>query len=80
MCVCCVLICVQLFVTPWTVIHQAPLSMEFSRHEYWNGSPFPTLRDLPYPGIKPEYLVSPALAGRFFTNDPPGKPMTNLVT
>ena len=44
---------------------QAPLPMEFSRQEYWSGLPFPTLGDLPYPGIEP---VSPALAGRFLTN------------
>ena len=58
---------VWLFVTPWTVAYQAPLSMRFSRQEYWSGLPFPTPRDLPDPGIKPESLASPALAGRFFT-------------
>ena len=41
------------FVTPWTIAHQAPLSMEFSRPEYWSGLPFPSPRDLPDPGIKP---------------------------
>ena len=50
--------CVQLFVTPWTVAHQAPLSMGFLRQEYWGGLPFPPPRDLPDPGIKP---VCPAL-------------------
>ena len=55
----------------WTVAHQASLSMVFPRQEYWNGLLFPTLGDLPDPGIKP---VSPALAGRFFTAKPPGKP------
>ena len=54
-------------VTPWTVAHQAPLSMEFSRQEYWSGLPFPPPGDLPYPGIKPMSLTSPALADRFFT-------------
>ena len=49
---------IQLFATPWTVAHQAPLSMEFSRQEYWSGLPFPSLKDLPDPGIKPG---SPAL-------------------
>ena len=44
--------------TPWTVAHQAPLSMGFSRQEYWSGLPFPSSRDLPDPGIKPG---SPAL-------------------
>ena len=47
----CVLSYVQLFVTSWTVAHQAPLSMEFSRQDYWNGLPFPSPRDLPDPGI-----------------------------
>ena len=45
--------CVQLFATPWTVDHQAPPSMGFSRQEYWSGLPFPSPRDLPDPGIKP---------------------------
>ena len=44
---------VRLFVTPWTVAHQSPLSMEFSRQEYWSGWPFPSPWDLPHPGIKP---------------------------
>ena len=61
---------VQLFVTPWTVVHQDPLSMEFSSQEYWNGLPFPSPRDLPNPGIE---LASSILAGRFFTTEPPGK-------
>ena len=53
---------VQLFVTPWTVARQAPLSMSFSRLEYWSGLPCPPPRDLPGPGIKPTSLMSPALA------------------
>ena len=56
-----------LFVTLWTVALQAPLSMGFSRQEYWSGLPFPTLVDLPNPGIEPMSLVSPVLAVRFFT-------------
>ena len=44
---------VQLFVTPWTVAHQAPLSMGLPRQEYWSGFPFPSPGDLPNPGIKP---------------------------
>ena len=44
---------VQLFATPWTVAYQAPLSMGFSRQEYWNGLPFPSPGDLPDPGIEP---------------------------
>ena len=51
------------------------LSMEFSRQEYWSGLPFPSSGDLPDLGIEPASLVSPALAGRFFTTVPPGKPM-----
>ena len=58
---------VQLFVTPLTVAHQAPPSTEFSRQEYWSGLPFPIPGDLPHPGIEVASLVSPALAGRFFT-------------
>ena len=65
---------VQLFATPWTVACQAPLSMGFYRQEYWSGLLFPSPGDLPDPGIKPEFPVSPALAGRFFTTEPPGKP------
>ena len=69
----CLLSHVQLFVTPWIVARQAPLSMEFSRQEYWSGLPFPPSRDLPDPGIELTSLTSPALAGRFFTTAPPGK-------
>ena len=58
---------VQLFVTLWTVTRQAPLSMRFFRQEYWSGLPCPSLEDLPDPGIKPVSLMSPALAGGFFT-------------
>ena len=60
------------FATPWTVAHQAPLSMGFSRQEYWRWLPFPSPGNLPDLGIK---LASPALAGRFFTIEPPGKPI-----
>ena len=58
---------VQLFATPWTVARQAPLSMGFSRHEYWNGLPSPPPGDFPDPGIKPRSPMSPALGGSFFT-------------
>ena len=51
----------------WTVARQAPLSMGFSRQEYWSELPCPPPGDLPNPGIKPKSLVSPALAGGFFT-------------
>ena len=59
------------FVTPWTIAHQAPLSMGFPRQEYWSGLLFPSSGDLPDPGIK---LMSPALAGEFFTAEPARKP------
>ena len=61
-------------VTPQTVAHQALLSMKFSRQEYWSGLPFPPPGDLPHPGMEPTSLVSPVLAGGFFTTEPPGKP------
>ena len=68
-CVCvCVCVCVHalspvwLFATPWTVAHQVPLSMWFSRQVYWNGLRFPTPGDLPNPGLEPVSLLSPALA------------------
>ena len=60
---------------PMDCNHQAPLSMRFSRQEYWSGSPF-TSSDLPEPGIQP---VSPALAGGFFTTEPLGKPLNRLL-
>ena len=59
------------FANPWTIACQAPLSIGFSRQEYWNGEPFPSPGDLPDPGIQPG---SPALADGFFTTEPPGKP------
>ena len=58
---------VRLFATPWTVAHQAPLSMGFSRQEYWSGLPLSRPGHLPNPGIQPMSLKSPALAGGFFT-------------
>ena len=60
---------VWLFATPWTVACQAPLSMEFSRHEDWSGLPRCPLGDLPDPGIEPEpvFLTSLALTGKYFT-------------
>ena len=58
---------VRLFVNPWTAACQGPLSMGFSRQEYWSGLPCPHPRDLPDPGIEPVSLTSPALAGRLFT-------------
>ena len=66
--------CVRLFATPWTAACQAPLSMGFSRQEYWSGLPCPPPGDLPNPGIEPVSLMSPALAGGFFTTVQSGKP------
>ena len=59
--------CIRLLATLWTVVRQAPLSMGFSRQEYWSGLPFPSPGDLPDPGLEPASPVSPALAGGFFT-------------
>ena len=81
-CVCvCVCVCmlshsvVSNSANPWTVAHQTPLSMGFSRQESWSVLPFPTPGDLPNPGTKPMTLVSPELAGGFFTTVPPVKPL-----
>ena len=67
----CVLSRIRLSMTLWTVGRQAPLSVGFLRQEYWRGLPFPPLGDLPDPGIEP---ASTALAGGFFTTEPPGQP------
>ena len=67
---------VQLFATPWTVTHQAPLSMGFSRQEYWSGLPLPSPGDLPNPGIEPR---SPALLVDSLPAKPQGKPFTLLL-
>ena len=62
--------------TPWTVARQAPLSMGFSRQACWSALPFPSPGDLLHPGIEP---MSPALAGGFFTTEPPGKSEKHLL-
>ena len=62
---------VQLFEIPWTVAYKAPLSMGFSRKEYWSGLPFPSPGDLPDPGIKPG---SSTLQADALPSEPPGKP------
>ena len=69
---------VKLFVTPWTVAHQVPLSMEFSRQEYWSRVPLPSLPMGPLPSL-PMEPGPPALAGGFFTIAPPGKPDTTPI-
>ena len=83
MCVCvcaCTLSHLQLFVTLWTVVCQAPLSLGFSRQDYWSQLPFPPPGDLLDLGIEPMSPVSPALAGGFFTAEPPGRPtLCNLL-
>ena len=71
MCVCVLVRHVQLFATPWTVAHQAPLSMGFSWQEYWSGLPFPPPGDLPDPRIKPRSL---ALHVDSLLSEPAGKP------
>ena len=72
----CMLSDVQLFVTPWTVAHLAPLSMGFSRQEYWNGFPFLPLGNLPDPGSEP---VSPALQADSLPTEPSGKPHMSVT-
>ena len=62
---------VRLSAILWTVAHQAPLSMEFSRQEGWSGLPFPLPGDLPNPAVEPTCPEAPALAGGFFTTEPP---------
>ena len=78
-CMCSIVKLCQLFATPWTVALQAPLSMGFSRQEYWGGLPFPPPGDLPSPGIEPVSPAAPILSGRFSTTEPPGKPWNSWV-
>ena len=68
--------CVWLFATPWTVAHQAPLSIGFSRQEYWSGLPCPPPVNLPWPRDQTHISCGSYLAGRFFTAEPPGKRIT----
>ena len=72
---------VELFVTPWTVAHQAPLSMGESRQEYWSGLPWPSPGDFPKSGIEPIFPAALALQGDSLPTEPPGKPiMCTLYT
>ena len=64
------------FPTPWSIAHQAPPSMRFPRQEYWNELQFPSPGDLPNSGIEP---TSPAMAGRFFTTEPPVNPKATIL-
>ena len=66
---------IQLFVMPWTVVYQVPLSMGFSRQAYWSGLPFPSPGDLSNPGIEPR---SPALQADSLPSESPGKPMSSV--
>ena len=74
-CVCELLSHVGLFATPQTVARQAPLSMDFSRQEYWSGLPFSSPGDLSDPGTEP---MSPALQEDYLPSEPPGKPKMEL--
>ena len=77
MCVCAQsLSSIQLFTTPWTIACRTPLSVEFSRQEYWSGLLFPPPGDLSNPGIKPSSLVSLDFTSGLFTSAPPGKPLS----
>ena len=77
-CVCLVAQSCPTLCDPMDCSLPAPLPMEFSRQEYWSGLSFPPPGDLPHPGIEPTSLVSPALAGGFFTTTPPGKALLQL--
>ena len=70
---------VRPYVTPWTIAHQIPLSVGFTRQEYCSGLPLPPPADLPSPGLEPASPASPALAGRFFITEPPGKPKAMII-
>ena len=79
MCVCVhahALNSVQLLATPQTIVHQSPLSMGFSRQEYWSGWPCPSPWDLPDAGIKPTSSESPALQMSSLPTEPPGEPLS----
>ena len=72
----CMLHCILLFATLWTVVQQGPLFMEFPRQEYWSGLSFPPPGDLPHPGIE---SWSPALQADSLPSEPPGKPHKNAI-
>ena len=73
-------ICVRLFATLWTVARQAPLSIAFSRQEYWSGLPFPSAGDLPRPPLHQTYVsCRTCIAGKFFTTEPLRKPRTVIA-
>ena len=70
---------VLLFAITWTVAHKAPLSMGFSRQEYWSELPWPPPGDRPDPGMKSVSLMSPTLQADFLPSEPPGKPYTEII-
>ena len=70
---------VQLFASPWTVAHQAPLSMRFSKQEYWSGLPFPPPGDLPDRGIQIASPTSPTMAGNYLPLCHLGSPYCNIA-
>ena len=76
-CCCCLVSESTLLWPPWTIAHQAPLSMVFPRQEYWSGLPFPSPGDFPDPGVEP---VSAALASVFFTTQPLVKVIQSCMT
>ena len=75
----CMLSPVQVFATPWTAAHQAPLSLGLSMQEDWSRLPFPTPGNLPDWEMEPKSPAAPELAGRFFTTEPSGKPLRYLT-
>ena len=75
-CMLCHFTCILLFATLWTIAPQAPLSMGFSRQEYWSGFPFPSPGDLPIPGIEPG---SHTLQADSLLTEPPGKPLEGVI-
>ena len=80
MCACSVAQRFWFSVTLWTVARQASLSLGFSRQEYWRGLPSPSPEDLPDTRMEPASFMSPALAGGFFTTEPPGRPLCRLYS
>ena len=76
MCVCVCECLSRVFVTPWTTAYQVPLSMKFSRQEYWSGLPFPSPGDLRDPGVK---LGSPELHADYLPSEPPGKGRVSII-
>ena len=79
MCMCECSVMSDSFATPWTIVHQAPLSMGLSWQEHWSGLSFLPPRDLPNPGIEAMSPIAPALASRFLTTELPGKHLQVMI-